>query len=81
MAPPGTDFDVSFWRDVQAGARAPGDLRRVQALCKSRAMRRHAAGSARPAPLTSLLQRLLCSEHMVGLLCAGVLARSVAAVL
>ena len=22
MAPPGTDFDISFWRDVQAGAQA-----------------------------------------------------------
>ena len=29
MAPPGTDFDVSFWRDVQASAQA-------QALCAMR---------------------------------------------
>ena len=24
MAPPGTDFDVSFWRDVEARAHALG---------------------------------------------------------
>ena len=31
MASPGTDFDVSFWRDVQAGPQASGALRHVQA--------------------------------------------------